>query len=140
MSDPKQVVAAYLAAFSRGDVDGLLAAMTDDASWWVSGSLEGMSGTYEKAPFGELLRGATVLYKEGALKPTPSPVLVRRFSGEGGWHDTLAGILGLTKMDWSNNTLYKKLPVTLVYSKAFADILQQNPMMVDRIYDFRCFM
>jgi hypothetical protein len=41
-----------------------------------------------------------------------------------GW---LAGILGLTKMDWNNNTLYKKLPVTLVYSKAFADIIQQNP-------------
>lgn len=46
----------------------------------------------------------------------------------------------LTKMDWNNNTLYKKLPVTLIYSKAVADILQQNPQMVDRIYDFRCFM
>ena len=80
------------------------------------------------------------VYKEGALKPTPSPVLIRRFSGQGGWHDTCAGVLGLTKMDWNNNTLYKKLPVTLVYSKAFADILQQNPQMVDRIYDFRCFM
>jgi len=67
-------------------------------------------------------------------------VLLRRFSGEGGWHDTCAGVLGLTKMDWNNNTLYKKLPVTLVYSKAFADILKQNPQMVDRIYDFRCFM
>jgi argonaute-like protein implicated in RNA metabolism and viral defense len=67
------------------------------------------------------------VYKGGALKPIPSPVLVRRFSGEGGWHETCSGILGLTKMDWNNNTLYKKLPVTLVYSKAFADIIQQNP-------------
>jgi hypothetical protein len=80
------------------------------------------------------------VYKEGALKPTPSPVLLRRFSGEGGWHETCAGILGLTKMDWNNNTLYKKLPVTLVYSKAFADIIQQNPNMVDSVYDFRNFM
>lgn len=80
------------------------------------------------------------VYKEGALKPTPSPILLRRFSGAGGWHDTCAGILGLTKMDWNNNTLYKKLPVTLVYSKAFADILQQNPKMVDAVYDFRNFM
>lgn len=80
------------------------------------------------------------VYKEGALKPTPSPVLVRRFSGQGGWHDTCAGILGLTKMDWNNNTLYKKLPVTLGYSKAFADIIQQNPNMVDDVYDFRNFM
>lgn len=80
------------------------------------------------------------VYKEGALKPTPSPLLVRRFTGAGGWHETCSGILGLTKMDWNNNTLYKKLPVTLVYSKAFADILQQNPNMVDSVYDFRNFM
>ena len=56
--------------------------------------------------------------------------------GAGGWHETCAGILGLTKMDWNNNTLYKKLPVTLVYSKAFANIIQQNPNMVDSVYDF----
>jgi hypothetical protein len=80
------------------------------------------------------------VYKEGALKPMPSPVLVRRFSGEGGWHETCSGILGLTKMDWNNNTLYKKLPVTLVYSKAFAEIIQQNPNMVDNVFDFRNFM
>lgn len=80
------------------------------------------------------------VYKEGALRPTPAPILLRRFSGAGGWHDTCAGILGLTKMDWNNNTLYKKLPVTLVYSKLFADIIQQNPNMVDAVYDFRSFM
>jgi hypothetical protein len=80
------------------------------------------------------------VYKEGALRPTPAPVLLRRFSGVGGWHETCAGVLGLTKMDWNNNTLYKKLPVTLVYSKAFADIIQQNPNMVNEVYDFRSFM
>ena len=80
------------------------------------------------------------VYKEGALAPTPSPILLRRFTGQGGWHETCAGVLGLTKMDWNNNTLYKKLPVTLVYSKAFADIVQQNPNIVDSVYDFRCFM
>lgn len=80
------------------------------------------------------------VYKEGTLRPTPAPILLRRFSGAGGWHDTCAGVLGLTKMDWNNNTLYKKLPVTLVYSKAFADIIQQNPHMVNEVYDFRSFM
>jgi argonaute-like protein implicated in RNA metabolism and viral defense len=80
------------------------------------------------------------IYKEGGLKPTPSPLLVRRFAGAGGWHETCSGILGLTKMDWNNNTLYKKLPVTLVYSKTFADILQQNPTIVDSIFDVRHFM
>ena len=80
------------------------------------------------------------VYKEGRLRPTPSPVLLRRFTGSGGWHETVSGALGLTKMDWNNNTLYKKLPVTLVYSGVFASILQQNPNLVDRVYDFRSFM
>jgi hypothetical protein len=80
------------------------------------------------------------VYKEGALKPTPSPLLLRRYAGAGGWHDTCTGVMGLTKMDWNNNTLYKKLPVTLVYSSAFANIIQQNPNMVDTVYDFRNFM
>lgn len=97
---------------------------------WTQGSVRGVH-----------MQGASRdVYKEGALKPTPSPVLVRRFTGQGGWHDTCSGILGLTKMDWNNNTLYKKLPVTLGYSKAFADIIQQNPNMVDEVYDFRNFM
>ncbi len=82
-------------------------------------------------------------YRSGLLNVSastgPSPVLVRCFSEEGGWHDTCSGILGLTKMDWNYNTLYKKLPVTLGYSKAFADIIQQNPKMVDAVYDFRNF-
>lgn len=101
-----------------------------EALLWTQGSVEGVHVSNPRYN----------VYKEGSLKPTPSPVLVRRFSGAGGWHDTCAGILGLTKMDWNNNTLYKKLPVTLVYSKAFADIIQQNPNMIDEVYDFRNFM
>lgn len=103
---------------------------TDEALFWSQGSVQGVH--VDNPRFN--------VYKEGALKPTPSPILLRRFSGTGGWHETCSGILGLTKMDWNNNTLYKKLPVTLVYSKAFADIIQQNPNMVDSVYDFRNFM
>jgi hypothetical protein len=102
----------------------------DEALLWTQGSVQGV----------HIDNPRWNVYKEGALKPTPSPVLLRRFTGAGGWHETCAGILGLTKMDWNNNTLYKKLPVTLVYSKAFANIIQQNPNMVDRVYDFRNFM
>jgi hypothetical protein len=102
----------------------------NEALLWTQGSVKGV---HMQGP-------ARDVYKEGPLKPTPSPVLVRRFSGEGGWHDTCAGILGLTKMDWNNNTLYKKLPVTLGYSKSFADIIQQNPNMIDEVFDFRNFM
>ena len=102
----------------------------NEALLWTQGSVRGVN----------LKNASYDIYKEGALKPTPSPVLIRRFTGAGGWHETCAGIMGLTKMDWNNNTLYKKLPVTLVYSKAFANILQQNPNIVDNVFDFRNFM
>lgn len=102
----------------------------DEVLFWTQGSVKGVN----------LKNPNWDIYKEGALKPTPSPILLRRFCGSGGWHATCAGILGLTKMDWNNNTLYKKLPVTLIYSKAFADILQQNPSMVDAVYEFQNFM
>lgn len=103
---------------------------SNEALLWTQGSVQGVH--VQNSNFN--------VYKEGPLKPTPSPILLRRFTGAGGWHETCSGILGLTKMDWNNNTLYKKLPVTLVYSKAFADILQQNPNMVDDVFDFRNFM
>ena len=102
----------------------------NEALLWTQGSVRGV----------HMQNKNYNVYKEGGLAPTPSPILLRRFSGQGGWHETCAGVLGLTKMDWNNNTLYKKLPVTLVYSKAFADIVQQNPNIVDSVYDFRCFM
>lgn len=102
----------------------------NEALLWTQGSVRGVH--MENKSFN--------VYKEAVLAPTPSPILLRRFSGQGGWHETCAGVLALTKMDWNNNTLYKKLPVTLVYSNAFANIVQQNPNIVDSVYDFRCFM
>ena len=103
---------------------------SNEALLWSQGSVKGV----------HIKNQNYNVYKEGPLKPTPSPLLLRRFSGTGGWHETCFGILGLTKMDWNNNTLYKKLPVTLVYSKAFADIIKQNSNMVNEVYDFRNFM
>jgi hypothetical protein len=102
----------------------------NEALLWTQGSVQGV----------HIGNSRFNVYKEGALKPTPSPVLLRRYSGIGGWHETCSGVLGLSKMDWNNNTLYKKLPVTLVYSGAFASIIQQNINMVDTVYDFRDFM
>lgn len=103
---------------------------SSEALAWSQGSVLGV----------QLQNSRYNVYKEGALKPTPSPLLLRRFSGDGGWHETVSGILALTKMDWNNNTLYKKLPVTMVYSGRFAEIIQQNPELVDQVFDFRCFM
>lgn len=102
----------------------------NEALLWTQGSVRGVHMENDNYN----------VYKEGALKPVPTPLLVRRFSGLGGWHETCTGILGLTKMDWNNNTLYKKLPVTLEYSQRFARIIQQNPKLVDDLFDFRNFM
>ena len=102
----------------------------DEALLWTQGSVTGVHIDHPRYN----------VYKEGSLKPIPSPILLRRFTGAGGWHETCAAILGLTKMDWNNNTLYKKLPATLVYSKYFAEIVQQDSNIIDTIYDFRNFM
>jgi len=67
----KEVVSDFLATFSRGDVAGVLERMADDATWWVSGTIDGMSGTYEKETFGGLLQGVKSLYKGGAMKFEP---------------------------------------------------------------------
>jgi hypothetical protein len=74
------------------------------------------------------------------MKPLPDPILLRRFSGQSGWHDTCSSVLGLTKVDWNNNTLYKTMPVTLVYSQLFADVVKQVPQIVNDVYDYRLFM
>ena len=102
----------------------------DETFLWTQGSVKGV----------HMLGPTRDVYNEATLKPVPSPLIVRRFSGSGGWFDTCAGIIGLTKMDWNNNTLYKKLPVTLEYSQRFAKIIQQNPNLVDAEFDFRNFM
>ncbi|MCW9081213.1 MAG: hypothetical protein OQK09_06840 [Colwellia sp.] len=97
---------------------------------WTQGSVSGVN----------MQRPHQSVFKEAALKPTPTPILLRRFAGQGGWFETCSSIMGLTKVDWNNNTLYKTLPVTLGYSKRFADVVKLTPNLVNDIYDYRCFM
>lgn len=74
---------------------GLLVPLREDeALFWSQGSV---SGVHVTSPYKDV-------YKEGALKPVPSPLLLRRFSGSGGWHETCAGIIGLTK--WIGTTTH----------------------------------
>ena len=70
--DNKAIVADFFATFSKGDVPGVIERLHDDGSWWVSGTIEGMSGTYSKAELAGLLEGARALYREGALQITPT--------------------------------------------------------------------
>ena len=97
---------------------------------WTQGSVKGVN----------VQKAYLSVFKEAALKPLPDPILIRRFSGQGGWHATCASILALTKVDWNNNTLYKTLPVTIGYSQNFANVVKQSNDIVNEIFDYRFFM
>lgn len=97
---------------------------------WTQGSVSGVNAQQANRP----------VFKEAVFKPTPNPILLRRWSGAGGWHDTCSSVYSLTKCDWNNNTLYKTLPVTLVYSQRFANVVKGTPDIVDDVYDYRFFM
>lgn len=66
----KEAVKHFLETFSSGNVGKILDALTDDVTWWVSGRLDGMSGSYDKAGFGQLIGGVADVYVE-PLKITP---------------------------------------------------------------------
>lgn len=97
---------------------------------WTQGSVFGVNVQDARRP----------VFKEAVFKPTPTPIMLRRWSGSGGWHDTCSSVFSLTKCDWNNNTLYKSLPATLVYSQRFANVVKGTPDIVDDVYDYRFFM
>lgn len=68
--DPKAAVTRFLEVFSEGNVEKTLDALSDDVIWWVSGKLDGMSGSYDKAGFGTLIGGVADVYVH-PLRITP---------------------------------------------------------------------
>ena len=70
IEDNKAAVTRFLEIFSEGNPEKTLAALTDDVTWWVSGKLEGMSGSYDKVGFGQLIGGVADVYK-APLRITP---------------------------------------------------------------------
>lgn len=95
---------------------------------WVQGTAIGVT------------RSGKEVFKEGGLTPIPKPILLRRFSGTGGWYETCSSIIALSKMDWNNNTLYKSMPITLVYSKNFANVVKTFSDIIRQRYNYRFFM
>jgi uncharacterized protein len=71
----KALVARFFETFSSGDVPAIVGAMAPDGTWWVSGKLDGMSGTYTAAGLAPLLVGANAGYKAGALRITPTGMI-----------------------------------------------------------------
>jgi hypothetical protein len=77
-------------------------------------------------------------FKEG--KGIPHPLLLRRWAGHGGWEEGCRHLLGLTKMNWNNDSLYDRLPVTLRYAQTLAQTVRRMPQITPRPYQFRFFM
>lgn len=71
VNDNKQLVTDFMTTFSEGDVDKILSYLSDDATWWVGGSIEGVSGSRDKGAFGEMLSGLAAATKTGAIALKP---------------------------------------------------------------------
>jgi ketosteroid isomerase-like protein len=72
----KQTVKDFMEAFGSGDVDRTMAYLADDATWWVAGNF-GLSGTYPKKEFEQLLSGVSATCK------MPISLTPKAFTAEG---------------------------------------------------------
>lgn len=104
-------------------------------SYALLGGKEALLWTQGNAPTAV---GGKNFFKEG--KGIPSPIELVRFSGHGGFEETCRAVLGLTKMNWNNDSLYDRLPVTMAYAKILARTLKRMPNLATRPYPFRFFM
>lgn len=77
-------------------------------------------------------------FKEG--KGIPHPIRVTRHVGGGTFHESSREILGLSKMNWNNDNLYDRLPVTMTYASILAGIVKRMGPLSSLPYDFRYFM
>lgn len=82
--------------------------------------------------------GGRDFFKEG--KGIPAPLLLRRFVGSGSWRESTWAILGLSKMNWNNDGLYDRLPVTLSYAKILAEVVGRMPNLDKQTFQIRYFM
>ena len=78
-------------------------------------------------------------YFQGS-RSTPRPIRLIRHAGHGPWDDTVRAILGLSKMNWNNDSLYDPLPVTLAYAKVLARVVKRISNLGSKPYQFRFFM
>ena len=82
--------------------------------------------------------GGKIFYKEG--KGIPSPIEMKRFAGHGTWDESCKSVLGLTKMNWNNDSLYDRLPVTMAFAKVLARTIKRMPILKSGPYEFRFFI
>lgn len=73
-------------------------------------------------------------------RSTPRPVRLVRHVGHGSWDETARAILGLSKMNWNNDSLYDPLPVTMTYAKVLSRVVKRMQNLGSTPYQFRFFM
>lgn len=66
----KAIVKHFFQVFSGGDIEAIGECLHEELSWWVAGSLPGLSGTYDKHGICTLLSGVATAYVDGALPMT----------------------------------------------------------------------
>ena len=72
-----EIAEEFARIFSTGNVEAIVDALHPEATYWVSGKIEGMSGSYTREELGQLLSGVTTIYKGGALKITPTAAIAQ---------------------------------------------------------------
>jgi hypothetical protein len=70
----------------------------------------------------------------------PGPLSLHRYAGHGDFTQSCGDILGLTKMNWNNDSLYDRLPVTIRYAQIAARVLKQSSRTAEGDYSYRYFM
>ena len=83
-------------------------------------------------------QGGTDFFKE--MKGTPQPLLVRRFAGNSSMSLCCRAILALTKMDWNNDALYDRTPMTIEFASKLARTIKRMPNLTARPYPIQFFM
>lgn len=82
--------------------------------------------------------GGRDYFKEG--KGIPAPLMLRLFAGNADWQSSARTILGLSKMNWNNDGLYDRLPVTMSYAKVLAEVIGRMPTLDKQTFQMRFFM
>ena len=116
------VVSAARFPVSRGTAIGI---SPREALVWTHGDVKNIGGQ------GSYFKGS---------RGTPRPLKLVRHAGHGPWDESVRAILGLTKMNWNNDSLYDSLPVTLAYAKVLARVMKRMPHLRRTPYQFRFFM
>lgn len=69
--EAQSVIEHFLTLFSSGKTDAAMNCLSDDARWWVSGKIAGVSGTYSREEMRALLHSVRDAYREKCLHIQP---------------------------------------------------------------------